>query len=338
MKITNLHPVQSLALDHLAINQKLARCLPPALAFRHHALPVAKDNDHITVAMADPDDQTARQAIETALETELYVVQGDRGAIDELLAEIWPEADQSALRLLVYRPATPRADEVQAYAQYLTDLLGGQLSRLEPENGTEVDLADLIEAASGGPELVIFGEPDQSLLERLLSGPTSCKAVERTPTSILMARRPRWPLKRILLVSRGQASDQAAVDWVVRMAQPARAAVTVLAVLPPMSPAMHSQALARYGLSYWLTTDTPLGWQLRQIAGQLVDWEIEGKLRFRQGSPDSQIQNEIAEGDHDLIVIAADSTSWWERRLLGKLVSPLLRWVDRPVLIAKCDR
>lgn len=40
-------------------------------------------------------------------------------------------------------------------------------------------------------------------------------------------------------------------------------------------------------------------------------------------------------GDYDLIVMAADSPHWWQRRILGELIKPLLSWTDLPVLITK---
>ena len=39
--------------------------------------------------------------------------------------------------------------------------------------------------------------------------------------------------------------------------------------------------------------------------------------------------------NRDLIVIAADPGDWWMRRLLRELIKPLLRWIDRPVLVTK---
>jgi nucleotide-binding universal stress UspA family protein len=89
------------------------------------------------------------------------------------------------------------------------------------------------------------------------------------------------------------------------------------------------------GIAQWLATDTAFGRQLRRIAQHLVDWETRATLRFRQGSAESQIQREAAEGDYDLIVIAADPPCWWMRRLLGELVTPLLRSACQPVLIAR---
>jgi nucleotide-binding universal stress UspA family protein len=323
-----------LALDNLIIIPRLARRLPPAVAFRYRALPLAEDNGCITVAMADPDDAVARAAVEVALGAGLYVVRADPMVIDELLAEVWPEEIHSPLRLLVYCQASPISDQVQAYAQHLGDLLAGNLTDFQTVAAADITFNDLTEAARDY-NLVIFEEPDQTLIEQLISGPADLKASELMPTSVLIARRPHWPLRRMLLVTRGYETDDVAVDWIIRLAQPSAAFVTVLAVTPDM-PAMCNPPVRRpCGLADWLATDTTLGRQMRRIAQRLVNWETEGSLRFRQGSPDQQIQREVIEGDYDLIVIAADDPSWWLRRLLGELIPPLLRCTDRPVLVAK---
>jgi nucleotide-binding universal stress UspA family protein len=125
------------------------------------------------------------------------------------------------------------------------------------------------------------------------------------------------------------------VDWIIRLAQPSNAAVTVLAIVPDM-PAICNQAVRMpCGLADWLATDTALGRQLRRIAQRLENWGAESTLRFRQGSPERQIQREVVEENYDLIVIASDPPSWWLRRLLGELVTPLLQWANQPVLVAK---
>lgn len=326
--------VGHLALDNLIINPRLARRLPPALAFRYHALPLAEDRDNITVAMADPEDAVARAAVAAALGQRLYIVRAAPETIDELLTQTWPEQTQHSLSLLVYSQASPVAGQVQAYAQYLSHLLGGHLSDFGAAH-SDATFDNLVQETRCDQDLVIFGEPDQSLIERLISGSADLKASQRVPSPVLIARRPRWPLKQILLVTRGYETDDVAVDWVIRLAQPSQALVTVLAVVPDM-PSMYNQAARmQCGMADWLATDTPLGRQLRRITQRLTNWGTHSTLHFRQGSPQQQIQCEVAEADYDLIVIAADHSSWWLRRLIGELVTPLLRWVDRPVLVAK---
>ncbi len=334
MKASRNRTLGYLTLDRLTVNRKVARRLPPALAFRYHAIPVGKANGSVTVAMAHPEDRIACEAIAEALEAELYVVQSDPTAIDEQLAALWSAETGQRLQLLLYHHDSPYSAEIQAYARYLGDLLRAQLTDCRSTDDAEVTFDDLVEQAQQNCNLIVFGEPCQSLIGRLVAGSVGCKAAEQMPVSVLLARCPRWPLRKILLITRGQGFDNVAVDWIIRFAQQSGATVTVLAVQPSLS-GPDSRALAGGGLSDWLATDTPLGQQLRRIADQLVNWEIDGKLRFRQGLPDWQVRNEINEGDYDLVVLAADPEDWWTRRILGRLVGPLLSWIDRPVLVAK---
>lgn len=276
------------------------------------------------------------KAVAPALGTPLHPLEGEWTGFDRLLAEIWPETTTQLLRLLVGCRTCPAAAEVLEYAEYLRDLLNAHLSNVESVAGPEATLEDLVEEARRDYDLVIFGEPDQSLIKRLLAGPVDRRAVERVPTSVLIARQPRQPLRRILLITRCHRLDDVAVDWAVRLAEPSAAALTVLAVTVPPVPAMYDVAARMpHGLVDWLTSDTVLGEQLRYIAWRLVDWERHGTLRLRPGAPEWQIQRELVEGDYDLTIIAADPSGWWQRRLLGQLVSPLLDRANWPVLIAK---
>ena len=91
MKVSNPNAPQHRNLDSLAIIPRLVRRLPPALAFRFHALPLFESNGYITVAMADPDDAAARAAVAAALGTRLHVVEADPMVIEGLLSEVWPK-------------------------------------------------------------------------------------------------------------------------------------------------------------------------------------------------------------------------------------------------------
>jgi hypothetical protein len=56
-----------LTLDKVVVDPALARCLPPILAFRYHALPIAKDNSHIIVVTASSDDRATCETIAASL-------------------------------------------------------------------------------------------------------------------------------------------------------------------------------------------------------------------------------------------------------------------------------
>lgn len=240
----------------------------------------------------------------------------------------------SFLHLLVSYQTGELNEGLNRYSHHLADMLPGQLNYLQAEIETDTGLKTLAGQVGQSCNLVIFDEPTQSLLTSLFFAPPACKAVKYLPTSVLIPRRPRWPLRRILLVTRGQSSDDCAVDWTIALARPSRAMVTVLAVQPALA-TTQSDLLRMGGVLDWITTSTPLGRQLRDLEFELDNWLIEGKLRFRRGSLENQIQTEVREGDYDLIILAADAPQWWQRRIPGQLVGPLLQWVDRPVLIAK---
>jgi nucleotide-binding universal stress UspA family protein len=261
-------------------------------------------------------------------------------AVDAQPASDCKGAPKHAPRLLVCAQASPVAEEVLTFAQALTLSLDGQLCLLSPLGGT-LATCDAIaqQAEQHGYDLVIWGEPEQSLSQRLLSGPAYQRVAERISTSLLVVRNPCWPLRRLLLVVVGEKFEDTAVDWVIRLARPNEAAVTALAVVPPV-PAMYDQcARMQQGLDALLTTNTALGRQLRRASQRLVDWGVRGTLRLRQGEPNVQIQCEVAEGDYDLIVATIAPRKRWQRWLTENQVLSLLRWADRPVLAVKpCDR
>lgn len=328
MLLTANHRHKFLMLDHFSVNSTLARLLPAALAFRYRALPVARDDGCITVAMANPADETACREIAAALNADIYPVQAEPGLIDSLLTELWPA--ETNLRLLLYSSD----DKVRPYSAYLQKLLHAQLHGIDP---TAPNSMAEVTAIGSNYDLVIFSEPDRSLLKRMLLGPSGCQAAECIPTSVLLVRQPRWPINKILLVTRGQDTvDDHAVEWLIRLVQATAARVTVLGIVLPL-PAIYQRAMAHLseGPQGWLTTDTPLGRQLAKISNRLENWNVAGVLRFREGTPDQQIRREVAFEDYDLLVIAPDPHDWWLRRLIGELVDPLLHWADRPVLIAK---
>lgn len=295
--------IRSLILDDLDLDPVVARRLSPTVASRHHVLPVAARDCQVTVAMADPTDAAALEAVATELGVEPYVVQTDRTSIDRVLAQLWCEEDEDASHLLAYAPNDSPVDQITAYAGYVGVLLNENLERV-PREALRGMLA---EKTTADYDLLIMGRADEPLWGRLFSGPSGAEALNQLPVSLLIAHRPRQPLRRLLLVIHGDASDCGATEWTLRLASPSGASVTALAVMPPASPVDQDLARMERGLAKLLTTDTTLGRQMRHVARQLVDRHIEGTLRLRQGSPEWEIRRELAAGQFDLLVIAAAS-------------------------------
>lgn len=221
---------------------------------------------------------------------------------------------------------------MRAYADYLCGLVQGQISYLDI---TAKDSIKHIKREAGDCDLIIFGEPKRSLLKRFLTGRPCHKAVNQVPVSILVTCRPRWPIQTILLIVQVEETDEAAVDWVGRLAQPSAAKVTFLPILFS-SPSVYAPASSEEtALGELLSPKTQPGRQLRCLSQRLAQWQIEGTLRIRQGDPEWQIRWEVIEGDYDLIVIGAEVYDRWQRLLIGELVAPMLAWLNRPLLIAR---
>jgi nucleotide-binding universal stress UspA family protein len=320
----------SLTLTAPVLKPILARRLSPAVAFRYRAVPVAEEAGRITVAMADPNDPTALAAVRSELGSQSYAVHCEAPLIDAMLAAIWPPPVYRAMRVMVWGQPGPVTAEVQAYAQRLSNLLDGHLVYLPAEAHTGTAIETLTEAADVGYNLIALGQHEQSLLDRLLGGPLTQRVVDKVPTSLLVAHQPRWPLRKILLVARGTGSDEAMLNWVVRLAQPTGSLVTILA-LTPYLPSTRTET----DFSTVLATNTEPGRQLQRLARGLTDGQVKSIVRLRQGQPETQLRQELAEESYDLIVLAAEPEDGLLRRMLGEFVGPLLRWVDRPVLIVK---
>jgi nucleotide-binding universal stress UspA family protein len=221
------------------------------------------------------------------------------------------------------------------YAHRIGQVLNSQVDCWQ---ATEQDdrLDDLLLQAQTDCDLLFLSEPvQQNFLGRLLNRTVYRKIIDAVPASLWLIRQPRWPISSILLIIRAQEGEEVAEEWALRLALACDAAVTVL-VISPADPIMYREGgPVQAPLEILLTADSPIGVQIRRILRRLRDAGVEGNLQQRQGTPDEQIERELAAGDHDLVIIAAEKKSklwrWW----LGELVEPLLRWLDRPILIVR---
>jgi nucleotide-binding universal stress UspA family protein len=319
-----------LALGELDTDPRIARRLPAEMARRLHALPIAEDGGRITVAMADPADESARHALLAALGTTTCVVQADQAAIDSRLSQIWPSAPQVGPVLAVCNAAQTAGTELWAYAQALADALGG-VARQAPTPGLPPSTAT--DDARPLGDVALFDGGQHPWLRLALSA-LSDKAGD-APRALLVAEQPRWPVRRILVVLWGDGGDEGAIDWAERIAQPGHSSVTVLVVVPPVPAMYHGCARMEQGLPALLRSATPLGRQARHAARRLVQAGVDCVLRLRQGAPEWEVAREVTAGDYDLVIVTASPSPLWQRWLEDDLVGTLLRCLGRPLLIAR---
>ena len=317
-----------LTLDQLDTNPMLAQRLPAELARRYHALPVAEDNGHITVVMADPEDVAACEAIASALgmvnrvqrTSALFLVRGDPSSIDALVSQVWGDPAPS-LDMLLITPPGAASDGLLAFARSLCSLLHARLDQVDNLPAGDED---------PGVSLVILPSSERPWIRCTLAGSAGWPC-----TSLLLVDEPRWPLRRLLVVVRGHPRDAAALAWAVQLGRASGATVVILSVVPPM-PTMYT-GLARMSqdLASLLTSETALGTALRQAAQALTQEGIAGTLRLRQGAADVELAREIAEGDYDLVLVGDGfGSSRWPWGLAGARAARS-HACHRPVLLAR---
>ncbi|KPK03367.1 MAG: hypothetical protein AMJ56_19230 [Anaerolineae bacterium SG8_19] len=242
-----------------------------------------------------------------------------------------PEIGKETKRILVYLPRTSADVTLRAYGEYLSSLLQGQTTYRLERSGE--DFSQLRRTTSDF-DLVLYGEPEQSTLERVLFGSIGRRVASNAPATILVAQQPRWPIRRILLVIRVEASEELAVEWAGRLTRLSDAHLTILPLVPFQPLIYGSVSHLQVGIESLLTPSTPSGEQLRTFLNRLRQWQVNGTLRVRQGDPLWQICWEIDEGKYDLIIIGAEQHSRWRRWLFGELVGPVISRINRPLLIA----
>ncbi|MCA9874611.1 MAG: universal stress protein [Anaerolineales bacterium] len=214
------------------------------------------------------------------------------------------------LRLLLCTPPQGLDPAEAAYARALTDRLQGQM-----------DEGNLARAAAY--DLVLTTQQAVDLPSTLRSG-----------ASVLIMGQPRWPLRHLLLICRAEPSDVVALPWVKRLAT-AETAVTLLVVVPCIPAVYRLAGPQPLGLHSLLHPDTTSGQHIRRLLQALSAAGITARVRLRDGEPDEQIRREAATSLYELIVIAREEHGRLRHAVLGELVTPMLAWLNTPLLLAK---
>jgi hypothetical protein len=214
---------------------------------------------------------------------------------------------------------------LQNYTKQLVALLQGHLhwqpvGNAESPGTTKPDLRQY--------DLVILNEAEWLSLRQPSSAAFSATQGQHYQPSLLLVREPCWPLQRLLLIIRGEATDKTTIEWGVHLAQLARCTVTLLVVAPPIT----------YGreqfISQALMADTIPGRHIRHALHQLAANQITGVLKLSHYGAERQVQDEVTSSDYDLIILGSEPPGRLFSWRLDSLLMPLLQWTRQPVLIA----
>lgn len=253
----------------------------------------------------------------------MYIVQGDPAAIDAWLAELWPMDDaKSALQVWVREPLHGDKESVLSFAQDMAALLGAPLARFSPTKDGPPQLA-----GESSNVLVILPCVDATLRRRLLW------TNEGRGPAVLFGCQARWPLRKLLVIVRGDQVDELALAWAARLARPTDAAVTALMVVAPSA---HGEA-SDESIPAYLSATSVTGRRMKQAAGHLAALQIDGARHLRQGAPETVIREELAVGDYDLAITGVAVRGWEARWRLRPFLDQLLHDVRCPLLVVQSD-
>lgn len=305
-------------------DSSLMRLLPPQIAYRYHALPVGTDGKHIAVAMAEPDDPQASQAIQEVIGRPLCLIHADRALIDRQLHHLWPGSAPQT-RLLTWFPE--RSAALELFSGYLSEQLGAVHEAINMPADSPDPINTLKAAISDHrPDLLVFQARHPSRVMRQILKPGTHNKITRLSSFLALPARPIWPLKNILLIlPDSKIKLDLAVSWTEKIAQPTKSKVTVLPVLPNI-PLMYGSFLY-HSIDAILAGNDQLGGKLRQIAVRFTGMGIQGVYKLRYGDPEMQIKDEIVSSQADMIIMPSclrpGCNSWLNADLPGNLIKSL---------------
>lgn len=154
---------------------------------------------------------------------------------------------------------------------------------------------------------------------------------DRCP-SLLIGKHGNWPIRRILLLMRGEATDAATVEWTVRVAAIHGSCVTAMVILPPLVDKGDHQASA---IADVLARHTTQGRYVRQVLKRMAMLNIDSSLRVGQGRPAWQVRHEVARKTYDLVITSIEPAGRLLNRHLERLIEPLQHWTSAPILVAR---
>lgn len=301
-----------LDLNKIPIDLNLVRRVPYNLATYYVALPLAHEDDWVTVVMAHPDNKTALAVLGNVLKARIVPVRGSAEAILATLKRLYPPEETADLKILAWSADPETADAVTSLASAFGKLLGSS-SALAQSPGLNPD-AVLNMALEGHYNLTVLNPPPAQIAYLL----------SHSVTPLLLVRGKHTQLRRILIVWRGFSSDNHVLDWVIPLAQQPDSQVIVMPLTE--SPTRDLDDLLNGN-----------GSAKRHIEACLGRFKVKGiqtRLKIRQGRPVDQVVDELAQSEYDLLVIAAEGH--------GDFVTQVLTAIEergvhsgRPVFILK---
>ncbi len=290
-----------LSLSQVSIDPELARRLPRRLAYYHLALPIAQDEDNITLAMVYPENRRVVEVIQTALGTSVTPVRSHADDIRRVLDTIW--TDESETRQSGVMGWTTNPDAETALATYMQSLTAA-LSLEEPPSISQDALADFITQVNAArPMLAVCVATDLEICQALISG---------ISTSLLLLRGSFTLPQTILHALRGHTPDQRALDWVIPLAKYYDAQIMLLAAAHSITARQGNPLMS--DIARLILPEHPA--QMVKYGQMLASMNLRGRIKVAEGLLEDIVVQTLKITSCELVAIATENN--------GKLVQSIL--------------
>lgn len=295
---------------------ELLRRVDRRVATYYLAVPLAGEDNRVTVATAHPDNADALRVLERLLQAAVVPVAGSEDELLATIARLYPETAPGEAAIMAWTDDPALAGAVIATA----NAFGRAAERPVIIMDATATPDEVIERAGYDFSLIVARASDKDSLERL---------VRRSPVSLLLVRGDYAPVDHSLVALRGYGSDFETLDRVYPLLAREGAGATVL----PLSqrPAQPDAALPNGNP---LAANPSARRHLQQFMRDLDRHNLRVDVRMSQGDAVGQIVGELARGRYDLLVMAAEAEGDFVWRVLSRIEGEQV-WPGRPVLVVK---
>lgn len=289
-----------LALKDITIDLKLVGRVPSYLAYYHLAIPIAEENNRVTMVMAYPDNPNVIKLFANLFGAEIFPVRGNDAEIRSTLEILYPHAEQaSAKRFLCWSHTEPT--QSLHYVQNMA-----MAFQAEALNASHNSLESLLNIArEGGYFRLIAVDVAEAAPAKIL--------LQEGRSSLLLLRGQYPPPQHILIALQGHSPDHEAIQTGLTLAQHFGASITLLGIAAPMK--RHQIQ----GIATLLDPAEKAGQHLQNCMEQLQGAGGEHFLKLRQGIPAEQVALEFTGGGYDLMLIPVETFGNFVYRVLEQI-------------------
>ncbi len=274
------------------------------------AVPIAGEDDRVTVATAYPDNEAALRVLERLLGYPVVPVASPENAVREAIDRIYPRSAAAGQAILAWSDDPAWLPAVAAAAEAFGLALGQNVHLLSDASPEQVIAA----AGDGAHALLVAHVTGEEAMRRL---------VRRSAISLLLVRGEYAPINRLLVVLRGYGSDHKTLESILPFLSRQQTEATIL----PLGRSANAP------LNELLAGDAPAQLHLSDFLSELPGG-ADVEIRLCQGDPAAMIAEELANGDYEMLAIAAEA----EGHFVGETLTRIERenlWPGGPVLVVR---